>query len=458
MKCDAVVVGGGLAGLVAAWELSRRGLEVVLLEGAARAGGYVRTSVVDGYRLEHGPTTVPARGAFLELVGTLGLSGALVPALEGARHRYVVRGGRPVALPSGAWDLVRGRALGPLAALALLREPFVRRGRVSDESVAAFTRRRLGRAWLDYAIEPFVGGTFAGDVGALEMRSAFRRVVALEDEAGSLARGGLRRLVAGRARKRTGVVDGPARGLATLAGGLENLVRALALALATRVRLGAPVAAIEPVAGAWRVALATGESYTARGVVVASPAPVAALLLAPWAGDIARGLAAIPHAPLAVVHVGVRAGDLARPLDGFGVLVPRVERAIAPGVLGILVPSRIFPGVAPDGHEQLACYLGGATAPEYAQLDDAAMMRAVVLALERLMGLTGSPRWLSIARHSAAIPQYVRGHARHEASLAALEGVHPGLAIVGFHRGGIGVGDVISTARAGAARVSECRR
>jgi oxygen-dependent protoporphyrinogen oxidase len=154
-------------------------------------------------------------------------------------------------------------------------------------------------------------------------------------------------------------------------------------------------------------------------------------------------LAQVVYPPVAVVELGFRREDVAHPLDGFGMLVPRVEER---ELLGTLFTSTLFEGRAPEGHVLLANRLGGTRQPEVAMREDDELVATCLAELRDLLGVRGEPTFVHVARWEHAIPQYEVGYHRVLDELDAWESRHPGLHFVGNFRGGIGVHDVIRTA------------
>ena len=184
------VVGAGITGLVAAYELRRRGVNVTLYESSGYAGGTIRTTRADGFLAEHGPNSFVSSAPVEELLSKLDLHDEVVAANPDANHRFVVRGGELLPFPLTPPAMLTTRLFSLRAKLRVLGEPLVaRRESTEDESIASFVRRRLGREVLDYAVDPFISGIFAGDPEQLSMAHAFPRVVALEREHGSLSKG-----------------------------------------------------------------------------------------------------------------------------------------------------------------------------------------------------------------------------------------------------------------------------
>ena len=179
---DVIVIGGGISGLSCAWGLQQRGVNVLLLEASDKAGGCISTTRKDGYLLEGGPNSALDTSPILaKMFAALGIAGERLDANQAAQKRFVVRDGAPLALPMSPGAFLRTPLFSPMAKARLCLEPFIGRWRGSgEETVASFVQRRLGREFLDYAINPFVGGVYAGRPEQLSLRSAFPRLYALE--------------------------------------------------------------------------------------------------------------------------------------------------------------------------------------------------------------------------------------------------------------------------------------
>ena len=437
------IIGAGVAGLAAAYRLHRRGHTVTVYEAGPAPGGVVRTERRDGYLAEAGPNslteTEPAVAALLE---ELGLAARRVEAAPAARTRYVLRDGRPSALPSSPAQLLASGVLSLGAKLRMLREPLVRRSRPEvEESIAAFVQRRLGTEILDYAADPFVGGIYAGDPAALSIRHAMPRLYALEQQHGSVIRGALAH--AGQSRRPFSFPDG-----------MAEIPRAMAAGLGDRIRTSAAVGRIAREGTGWVVRATDGDTRH-DAVILAAPAhALGSLAVEGVAGPGPAELAQIPYAPVAVVALGFRRDDVAHSLDGFGLLVPAVERR---SILGTLFSSTLFPGRAPAGCVLLTTFVGGARRPELVDLDPRALVALVRQELAELLGARGEPTFQLVVRWPRAIPQYVVGYGRWLRMMADVETLNPGCFLAGSYRGGISLGDALSSGLQAASRVGARR-
>ncbi|WP_455385677.1 protoporphyrinogen oxidase [Acidihalobacter prosperus] len=437
---DILIVGAGITGLTLAWALRERGHRVRLLEARPEAGGNIRSLHADRYLVDLGPNSLLDRGGegLARLIDALGLEERVTVANPAASRRYVCRNGKVQALPAGPGGFVRTPLFSLGAKLRLLTEPW--RGRAErDESVADFVRRRLGPEFLDWAVDPFVSGVYAGDAEKLSVRAATARIYALEAEAGSLIRGAVRRARQGRAAGPT-----PRGRLIGFRDGLHELTDALAAKLDGDLLVGTPVNGVRRLAGNWVADTAQG-AVEAERLVLAVPAHAAADLLEPFKRELAGDLRGISYPGVVNVALGFPRQAVAHALDGFGLLIPSREGC---ETLGVLFSSTLFPNRAPAEHVLLTAFVGGARNPEAPARDDASLIAGVVEELTPLLGLTGAPDFARVTRWPRAIPQYNLGHLeRLERIDAALEEL-PGLTLAGNWRGGIAVGDCINNALA----------
>lgn len=430
---DVLVIGGGISGLTAAFHLKRSGLEVAVLEAAARPGGAIETQTAGPWRFELGPNTVlegePELG---KLIARAGLAEEKIVARPTARRRYIHKDGRLHALPGGPGSLLRTSLFPASAKLRLLREPWIPRPQGDpEESIATFVRRRLGPAFLDNAVGPFVSGIYAGDPERLSVRWALPRIAALERQHGSLLRGALAR--------RKGPAAGRGRGaMISWSAGLEALPRRLASEIGD-VRLGVAAQNILRTERGFRVEAAGGPILADR-ILLAVPADAAAWLLDEVTGGRSRAFAEIPYAPVAVVALGYRRDQITHPLGGFGYLAVK-----EPGrhILGCLFPSEIFSDRAPAGHVALSAFVGGRTDPEIVGWDEERIAETAMAEVGETLGIRGQPVFRLVRRWPRAIPQYEIGHGRFVELGEEIERELPGLRLGGNFLHGVSVPDCI---------------
>lgn len=440
----ALVVGGGIAGLTAAFRAPHR--DVVVLEGSDRLGGCVRTIREDGLVLEGGPNTLLTSEAADRLLADLGLDGDLIVA-DGRAPRYLVRGGRPRSVVPGPPGLFTG-AISFGGKLRLLGEPFVakRPDGLEDESVASFFARRFGAEAARQLAGPIVSGVYADDPATLSVRSAFAKLWDAEGVAGSVVKGLMK---AGKERKKAGTPRHRGRtvsfrnGLATL---IETLGKRLT-AEGARIETNAGAERIESAAGgAWRVVTHDGRAFEADKLLLTVDAPRLVSLL----GDrLPRSRARLAALAYSKVSVALMAFEVANALDapvGFGTLIPRGEGFRA---LGILYLSSLFPGRNPAGLALLTAFLGGALEPDLPGRPDDELLALAESEARRMHPRLGKRTYGRVVKWEAAIPRLPLGH--HETlrlldeDLAALP---PSLVVTGPWRDGVSLSDRITRAEA----------
>ena len=462
------IVGAGITGLVAAYELRRRGVNVTVYEASGHTGGAIRTSHTDGFLAEHGPNSFVTSAPVDALIAQLDLADEVVEANPKANRRFIVRNGTLQSFPMTPPAMLTTRLFSLKAKLRVLLEPLVRtRATDADESVASFVRRRLGHEVLDYAVDPFISGIFAGDTETLSMRHAFPRVVDLEQKYGSLSAG----LMATRGTIPTAPADAsgaagadaegapdypPTRArLISFVDGMQTLTDALEAALAGTLRLGCPVRLLDRHEGRWVVEAGPDGAARARtvgAVVMATPAHVLAAMELPAALRAHAALVErVEYPPVSTLTLGFERADVAHALDGFGMLIPSKEKR---SILGAQFSSSLFPDRAPDGHVAITCFVGGARMPERAREDTDLLVERVLIDLRQLLGVRGEPVFAKHVYWSRAIPQYTVGYQAVKDAADETELANPGLYLAGNYRNGVSVGDCVASGQQIAQRVA----
>ncbi|MGH7514711.1 MAG: protoporphyrinogen oxidase [Gemmatimonadales bacterium] len=446
------IVGGGVAGLSAAYRLKQRGIRVVVYEAGDRVGGVVRTERREGFVADLGPNSIAAPAPPLRaLLTELGLDGSLLPASPAARTRYIVKKKKLRPLPMSPQDFLTTRLLTNGAKLAVFGEALVEPGDGTvDESVATFVRRRFNQEVLDYVANPFVAGIYAGNPEQLSVRHALPRLYGLERTHGSVMKAfaGMMRAT----RRESDSVAGGDGGMISFRGGLQELPEALARELHAEIRTRATVTQLRAGPKGWTVGAAFQATELYDGVIYAAPAHcVDDVDLAFPGGDRLKTLASITHPPVAVLVLGFRREDVTHPLDGFGFLVPEIERR---HVLGVVFSSTLFAGRAPDGHVLLTAFVGGVRNPDLANADLPTITARVHDDLRALLGATGEPTFRTFHLWPKAIPQYDLTYGRFKDIMDDVERRNPGFGLAGSYREGVSVAEAIASGEAAAERVA----
>lgn len=454
------VLGAGISGLAAAYELVSAGVEAVVYEAGPSAGGSIGTESRDGFLMEHGPDSfLSEKPGMIDLCKRLGLEADLQGTCAGRRRSYVLRGKRLIEIPPGFYLIAPSRIdtflfsplFSPWGKARLLAEALLpARTSDEDESVGDFIRRRFGREALDRAGQPLLAGIYTGDPDQLSLLSTMPRFRKLEKEHGSIIRGLLKgRQAAARS------AQGPRYDLfLTLRGGMGRAVARLAGELpAGALRLSNRVTHLSAEeGGGWTVRAAGGPAERYDGVVLALPAYASAELLSGRAPELAGLLADIPYESVATLNLAFDRSAISDSLDGFGFVVPRTERL---PLVACSYSSRKFDGRAPEDKVLLRAFVGGAFGREAYAMDPADLERAVLSALSGILGVRSKPLFSVLKRYPRAMVQYRVGHAdlirRVRAQLRTL----PGLALTGSALSGAGIPDGVADARSEALRILE---
>ena len=443
---DVAIVGAGISGLAAAYELQRRGVAVQVLEAGDRAGGVITTERFDGWVIDGGPDSllVQKPGA-VALCRELGLGDRLISTLT-PRTAYVVRDGR-------LHPLVEGSFLGfPLSAAALARASlFTLAGRLrmaceiliprrpgeSDESIASFVRRRFGSEAADYLADPLLAGIHAGDAERLSVRALFPRLVDAEQRNGSVLR----------AFRALHMKTTPQGAFVSLPGGIQELVDTLVARLSPgTVRLSTRVTDLRRAGG--YVLETTAGPISARSVILSVPAYAAGALLRGIDTSLASLCEATPYASTATVAFGFRREQVGHPMNGTGFVVPRVEHSAL--LAGTWVTSK-WPGRAPEGHVLLRAFLGGGRDPHRLERTDEQLVEDARQEMSELLQINGPPLFSRLTRWTRQSPQYEVGHLQRLARIdQRLAGI-PGLFTAGSGFRAIGIPDCITDGRETAA-------
>lgn len=446
-----IIIGGGITGLAAAFELASRNVPFTLLEASPRLGGLIRTEHVDEFTIEAGPDSMLAqKPAAIELCAALGLRPRLISTTQ-PRIAFVLKRGRLYQLPSPSvlgipttWrGIARYELLPPLARARLAIEPLIPKRRdPEDESVASFFRRRFGPETAGLIAEPLLGGIHAGDIDRLSVTSLFPRFVEAETRDGGVLR-------SFRNARPAGVGDALFR---SLPNGMGELVQALERRMPEgAVRRNAAVSSIARAGEGWRVVTPDG-GVAGSAVVLAVSARICAELLRPLDVRAATRCAEVPYVSTISVALAFPRSAVAHPLLGSGFVVARGYNALR--ITACTFVSSKWSGRAPSGSVLLRVFAGGAHDPAIVDLSDNEIIELVVGEIGGVLGISGPPTVTRVFRWRLAGAQHNVGQIARTGEIEARLAQLGGLFVAGSGFRSVGIPDCIVDGRAAALKAA----
>lgn len=451
-EVDAVIIGAGITGLVTAFLLRQKGMKVIVIEKNDRVGGQMHTVCEDGFVFESGPNTgVASNAEVMELFDSLGHDCLMETACKESKVRLIWKGNSFRPLPSGMISAVTTPLFTWKDKIGILLEPFRAKGTEANESIASLTRRRLGKSFLNYAVDPFISGIYAGNPETLVTRYALPKLYNLEQNYGSFIKGAIQKAKEPKLERDQRAT----KEVFSTPNGFGTLVEALAQKIGNeRIRLSTTEMTVSQSAEHWTTILPQSEEtihskYVISTVAAHALSSVFTFIAPQWLAPIV----ALRYAPVIQIGVGIKSANGKVPL-AFGGLIPSCENK---QMLGILFPSSCFSNRAPQGGALLSYFIGGSKHPEYLSYTDAQLEQLVSDSLQQMLGFPAHyrPDKIKIFRHDKAIPQYEADSNQRFAAIDFLQNEYKGLILAGGIKGGIGLADRIKQATLMAQQISE---
>lgn len=437
---SALVIGGGIAGLTAAYTLHKSGIQVQVLEAAPQVGGVIQTVHKDGFELDLGPNSLVQTPFLKDLITELGLGDALVEAALVAKNRYLVKQRVLHALSPHPLKLLKSPYLSGKAKWRILSERFrapLKAGNqdadATDESIEQFITRRFGAEVSEALADPIFSGIYAGDIRQLSIEQVLPMLPRWEKEFGSITKG----IMSQKASLKG------ARKIINFKGGLGILSNALSAQLAGCIQTDVSISSIDQAGAGFRVGyMREGTAHVIEAQTIIYAAPLHTVQGLAYFDSLRWGAAHVAYSPVRTLHVAIPQGQASIP-DGFGFLVPSREEL---GLLGCIFTSSIFPDKAPPGWSLLTLMLGGAHQADMVLADHTSLDQMALVDLKEILKITGMPRILHGTTWTKAIPQKNLGYGCLLNGIEHFEQAHPGFRFAGNGVSGVSVGDTMEYA------------
>ncbi len=449
------IIGGGISGVSLALKLGLlkeqgKDIDITLLEAANRLGGTIDSVHKDGYVIESGTNGfLDSKPFTLEVFEEAGLKDKLVRSNDMARIRYIQRYGELQRLPEGAGAFLKSKLLTFGGKLRIAKELFVPQKKDdSDETLAHFAERRLGKEALDYLIGPMVSGVFAGDPDKMSLQSCFPVIYDLEKTYGGLIKGMFKK-----PKKKSGPA-GPGGALTSYEGGMGESVKDLASVAESKgvkIYLESPAEKVVKKDGKY-IVTSSNKEYEFDELAVCAPAYAGGKFLKELDSQLADTLSSIPYAPMFVAGLGFNSEDIENDLHGFGYLIPKKENM---RILGALFTSSMFPVQAPAGKKFLRIMAGGDTNHELMKKSEEELLKICLEDVKNVLGVKKEPYMVQYFKVMKAIPQYHVGHREKVAKIEEITSKLGNIYIGGNVLYGIGLNDCTKTSKMIAEKIAE---
>ena len=436
---DVIIIGAGISGLSTAHFIKKLSpsLEVMILEASGRAGGAIQSFHQDGFLAEWGPHGFLDNAAeSREILEDTGLYSEAQQAPLGDFHRYVCHRGRLVQIPQKPKKILFTPLLPFWGKLRVLGDLWIKPD-PKDQTLGQWAGRRFGKSVLPL-VDAVVTGSYSGDFNLLSIDSVMPGLRKLECEHGSVIRALIRKM-----KEKKGSVKKRLPAMNNFPQGLDRLVEVLVQG--KNIAFDSGVTAINMVNDQWRITTAK-EMFAAKNIVMALPVNSGLKILSAIKKP---PIAQIPVSRICNVVLGFEAS--AKVPYGFGYLAPESEKRFT---LGVLFSSHMFPNRAPEGKVLMEALVGGRRHPERLELSDQEIISSVCQDIRQLMELPEKPLFAKVLRPASAIPQLEMDHPKMLTYRAGLEQGNKGLYICGFGWDGVGINDMVKSARKAAVAIS----
>ncbi|WP_299458562.1 protoporphyrinogen oxidase [uncultured Microscilla sp.] len=389
------IIGAGISGLSLAFYLQKLSIPYILLEASEQAGGYIRSMQENSinrksYILELGPNSIMLDSELKEFISEIGLQDELLPSNDVSQNRYIFRAGKYRKLPSKPLQLLFNSFFSFSSKVAVFKERNKPKQTIENETLTHFFERRFSREIVDYALNPFVAGIYAGDPDQLLVAKAFPQLYNYEQQHGSVLKGFIKNKGAERRKPYS------------FKKGMQTLPEGIAQQL-THLKLGKTINNIQKNNNGFVLYTNEGQTYDVKQLVIATSAPAAQSFLSDTYPEFSQALGKIYYPPLTAVHSAYKRHEVKHLLNGFGGLNPKIEGLYTSGSIW---SSSVFPGRCPDEEVLFTTFVGGSQLPQNTTQSEQITLGKVHQELSENYQITNSPIYRNMHKWDKALPQY----------------------------------------------------
>ncbi|PLX11666.1 MAG: protoporphyrinogen oxidase [Marinilabiliales bacterium] len=441
---DIIIVGAGLTGLTIAYYLRKAGKDVLVLEKDEQAGGVINTLHEDGFTFETGPNTgIIGSPELVELFDDLKEKIQPETANPKANKRWIWKNGKWHALPSGLLSAVFTPLFSLKDKFRILAEPFRKPGSNPDETVDQLVLRRMGKSYLNYAVDPFISGIYAGDPSRLVTRYALPKLYNLEQNYGSFIKGAIKK----KKEPKSDIEKRVSREVFSVKGGLKNLIQILVDEIgAENFLFNCSDIQVSPKSEGFKVNLSSKNDpleFSANKVITTIDSHNLSSIL-PFISEEERNkISELNYAKVVQAVVCYKKWNGIE-LNAFGGLIPSKEKRNS---LGILFPGTLFEGRAPLDAAILSIFMGGMKRPDIIEKSDQEIKKIALSEISETLKTEKEPDLIKIFRYHSAIPQYELSSGERFNTIESLQQQYEGLILAGNIRDGIGMADRVKQAK-----------
>lgn len=444
-KIEYAVIGGGLTGLTIGYYLKKANKNIHIFEKKNRVGGVIETKTENGFVYEAGPNTgVIGSPELVSLFDDLKpLIEIEVPKSE-AKNRWIWKKGKWNNLPTGLISALSTPLFSWYDKIRILGEPFRKVGKNKDESITQMVRRRMGKSYLDYAVNPFISGIYAGNPETLITRFAMPKLYNLEQNYGSFIKGAIKKAK----EPKSDLEKRVSREVFSIKGGLSQLILALSQEIGyENIKMNCKNIAIEKKEAYFILNYTDLEGksivFEVKNVIITVSGSNLPSIIPFVSEQKLKNITNARYARVIQVVLGYTHWKGLK-LNAFGGLIPSHENR---NVLGILFPSAIFPNRAPETGALLSVFMGGINNPDLILKSDEEIKVLIISEIEETLKSENIPDFIKIFRYFNAIPQYEISSAERFTAIDEIQNEYKGLWIAGNLRDGIGMADRVKQAK-----------